>query len=375
MIDNDHFGKWYSHTNYQKEFLIPSAQKDYVFEQQDLTAGTWKRFHLMNFEFELPARDPSVFVRPLVKYRKKGSRTDFGLEFYTPDGDVLLRLLFLPAKVFDLHLNKQPLFKLPLISQHLKKINKKQVWKDLFIKEVGPWKINFSQMVYSLYLLHLRQIYFPKTIQSFSSVKERAFSLVELESQKNNYTSNLFMFYEKGLIHSFIMTVKKGNERADRVQQKILKEVSLHQSSPQLASFYYKEFKTLTYQSQVDQEGALLLLSSWTHDMEQVLFIKEMIQNLEKGESNKEVLGDLYNYAFARFGKTFSHRKIDGVKLPAQVLFQRNIELENIKNEREVEREIKFKNEVELSDDDVVDDLLKRAKKDVRRNGNKMTID
>jgi hypothetical protein len=125
----------------------------------------------------------------------------------------------------------------------------------------------------------------------------------------------------------------------------------------------YKEFKQLNFSRQVDQEGMLYLFSAWTHELNNLELLKEMIFFLERGRNNSKQLRPLYSFAMNHYGKTFTSKKIFNVHDDPNLILQRKIEIETIER---LEAASKNKPEMNL--------YLKKAKEEPGEESKDMVI-
>jgi hypothetical protein len=152
--------------------------------------------------------------------------------------------------------------------------------------------------------------------------------------------------------------------------------VSFRGGSESLSKILYLEFKNLEYRDQIDHKGMLYLLSAWTHSMNNKNLIVEMIERLEKGFKNQKQLESLYAYALKRYNSTFTRKNIDGLQLSDEVKLRRNIEIEEIKTEKILKSKVnRIIQKRELTEEEKLKVLLKKAKKNKKRGSGTIVID
>ncbi len=376
IIKNEYQSNWYSHPAFKKSFLTPSDEVEG--SSSDLgNSDLWQKFHFMDVEIPMPVHNPFFYVAPVLSFDKKTKSTNFGIRLYSEGDREISKIFFIRNRLFPDALKSQRLFKLPLIKKELKKYSKEQIWKDLFTKKIENWNIPFSKMLYNLYLIQLRSKVLPDKFKSYSLVKDTSTAIIELESLNKDYTTEMILTYSRGLIYSFLLLTEKDNKESALVRYKFLNEVSFQGGSRRLAQILYLEFKGLNYKDQLDHKGMLYLLSAWTHEMNESNYIREMIENLEKGNKNQRQLENLYRYALDRYGKTFTRKEVDNLDVNDEVLLNRKVELERRKEQKELARvkeEINNK-PIPLTEDQKLKRLLKKAKKNKKENNDQITID
>lgn len=114
----------------------------------------------------------------------------------------------------------------------------------------------------------------------------------------------------------------------------------------------YSEYRELSYNRRVDQEGMLYLFAAWSHEFKKREFLKEMIQFLERGEEKTMQLAPLYKFAYKKFGSTFSLK--DKLKEDAKSRLERKI-----KEELEEELRREKLNNAEIDDSRFENDEIK----------------
>lgn len=187
--------------------------------------------------------------------------------------------------------------------------------------------------------------------------------MIELVSADKDYKVELVLTLTGGTVYSYVLRTEKNNEESLKLRSKFLDVVSFSPIDVSMGRILYTEFKQLNFARQVDQEGMLYLLSSWSQDIENLDLFKEMIFYLERGQKNSRQLKGLYEFSYKQYGKTFTTRK-GGVGIEdGNITLQRNIELEDMERRKEAER---VKNlpppEPELGPDEKMNIYLKKAK-------------
>lgn len=373
-INHNYYSDWYSAPNFNDNLKYPS--KPIQADSSNLgNDDLWRKFHFMDVVLPLPVKNPFFFVSPILKYKNDSKRTDFGLKLYGADEREIAKIYFMPNKFFPNEINSQKLFKLPLIKKYLKSIPNDKLWNDLFTVKIDDWNIPFSQMIYNLYLLQIRRRLLPDKFNNFSLVEGTSTASIQLDSINKDYTTELLLTNNNGVIYSFVLICERNNTESKLIRDKFLKEVKFRGGSQYLSNILYKEFKGLEYTDQIDHLGMLYLLSAWTHDMNQTEYIREMIQHLEKGEGNQRQLESLYSYAQDRYNETFTTKEIDGLELDDNILLQRNVELEKKKELEELKNKKVEVKEVELTPEEKMKLMLQKAKRNKRSKKNRMIID
>lgn len=374
ILKENFYSEWYSLPNLKKQNLHPKG----LLEIEDSTLGNgnlWKQFHLIDVLIPLPIRNPFFYASPVLKYIKNKKTTEIGLKIYDGKEREISKLYFMQNRIFPSDINGQKLFQLPIIKKYIKSIGQEKIWKDLFTKDLGEWNIPFFEMAYNLYLLHLRTKLLPDKYISFGLVKNTKTAVIELQSKNKDYITELLLTKNRGVIYSFVLISEKENEESQQIRYKFLKETQFQGGSIYLSKIIYREFKALSFDRQVDQEGMLYLLSAWTHNPSNKDFLKEMILYLERGEKTQRQLESLYSYAYSRYGKTFSTKGVEGLNISDNLRLQKNLELEKKAEEEKLQNQIIKLEKKKLSKEEEIQLMLLKAKRKKRSKAKRMIID
>lgn len=366
----DHF---YAIQNFKPLYLnpvelteIPNYQEDYV--------QLWKEFPIRNSLIPLPTRHPLFLTVPMVEAKDKNTTDNLGMMIYSSTGRELSRVYTLPTGLYPDHSQGQELFKLPFVKNKILKRPLDTVWADIFSLKIENKNKSLDEMIYDLYIIHLRSKLLPKDTVKYGLIKDGKQAMIELNSPNKDYFVELIMTQNNGTVYSYLLRTEKINPDSIKLRAKFLSSISFSPVDKAMGRLLYTEFKQLNFARQVDQEGMIYLFSAWTQDMDSVELLKEMIFYLERGQNNKQQLKELYNYAFARYGKTFTNRLGTDQDDPGLQL-QQKIELEQAKLRLEAEKaRAQPLPDPVLSPDEKMNLYLKRAKEDKIKNKKEMTI-
>ncbi len=361
-IEGKSWDKYYSITDYKPLYLkpapldeIPSYVEDYV--------QLWKEFPLRNSLVPLPVRHPLFITVPIVQFRGKKAAPQIGMSLLSANGRELSRIYTIPTGLYQDYSLGQELFKLPFVRNRILKKDLDSLWKDIFSHEIVVKSKSMDEMIHDLYILHLRSKILPPTTVKYGLIKDGKQAMIELMSADQDYKVELVMTLTGGTIYSYVLRTERVNQESLKLRSKFLDVVNFSPIDVSMGRILYTEFKQLNFARQVDQEGMLYLLSSWSQDIENVDLFKEMIFYLERGQKNSKQLKGLYEYAYKQYGKTFTTRK-GGVGIEdGNITLQRSIELEDAERRREAER---LKGlpapEPDLAPDEKMNIYLKKAK-------------
>lgn len=372
-IEGKNWNKYYSIPGYKASYLKPVEIEEVPPYKEDY-GQLWKVFPLRNAQVPLPVRHPLFQTIPLVESNGEKAEPKFGMIILNPNDREITRIYTLPTGLAGDYSQGQELFKLPFVRNRILALPLDKLWKDVFTFNIEVKSKTLDEMIYDLYILHLRSKILPKDTIRYGLLKDGK-ALIELASNNKDYIVELIQTYDSGSIYSFILRTEKNNDESRKLRSKFLENISFTPVDPAMSKFLYTEFKQLNFARQVDQEGMLYLYSAWSQEMENVEMLKEMIFYLERGRTRGLQLRPLYKFAMKHYGKTFTTRNIFNEHEDPNLVLQRKIEIEKIEKAQEATREKeKPVAEPELTPDEKMNMYLKKAKEEGPAEAKDMTI-
>lgn len=368
------WNKYYYISKYSALYLKPVAIEEiapYVEDYKQL----WKSFPLRNALTPLPVRHPLFQTIPLVEFTGKTTAPQMGIVVLGSSGRELSRMYTLPTTLYQDHSQGQDLFKLPFVRNRILKLSVDKVWQDIFSHQIEVKSKSMDEMIYDLYILHLRSKILPKQTVRYGLMKGGNQALIELQSVDRDYSVELILTHDSGRVYSYALKTERNNPESKKLRSKFLEEISFSPVDAAMGKILYTEFKQLNFARQVDQEGMLYLLSAWSQELNNVELLREMIFYLERGRNNTVQLRALYTYALKQYGKTFTTRKIFNETDDPNLVLQRKIEIEDIEKKQQAETSKQaVPAPVELTPDEKMNLYLKKAKEEGPMAKDDMTI-
>lgn len=368
------WNRYYSLSNYTSSYLRPVSIEEIPPYKEDY-AQLWREFPLRNANIPLPVRHPMFQTIPVLDGKNTKLPPQLGIVILAPNGRELSRVYTMPMNLYEDHSQGQDLFKLPFVRNRILKLDLVKLWKDIFSYQIDVKSKSLDEMIYDLYILHLRSKYLPKGTIKYGLIKQGEQALIELVSKDKDYIIEMILTNNSGNIYSYILKTEKNNDESRKLRSKFLENISFQSADPAMGKFLYTEFKQLNFARQVDQEGMLYLFSAWSQDIESEDLLKEMIFYLERGRNNELQLKPLYRYALKKYGKTFTTRKNVNESDDAELALQRKIEVEDMDRKLDLELE-KNRPTVapDLTPDEKMNLYLKKAKEEGPVDNKDMTI-
>jgi hypothetical protein len=346
---------------------IESYNEDYV--------QLWKVFPIRNSLIPLPTRHPLFLTVPIIERKDKHSELHLGMTILSSTGREISRIYTLPTNHYRDYTIGQELFKLPFVRNRILKHNQQQVWRDVFSREIKVESKSLDEMIYDLYILHVRSELLPEETVRYGLIKDGKQVMIELLSRDKDYSVELVLTQDNGTIYSYVIVTEKRNEESQKLRTKFLSSVNFSPIDDAMANLIYKEFKHLNFSRQVDQEGMLYLFSAWSQNLQKVDYFKEMIFYLERGVRNTASLRVLYEFSFKHYGKTFTTRNTFDPHEDPEMALQRKIEIEEMQTRKKAEQsELKAAVAPALTPDEKMDMYLKKVKEEKARKKDDMTI-
>ena len=373
-INGKGYDRYYAIQNYRTILLgpveienIPPYQEDYV--------QLWKEFPLGHTMIPMPTRHPLFQSIPIIELSSKTTEPNLGIAFSDPGGREISRLYNLPKRLYQDHSQGQELFKLPYFRNRIRRNSLDQIWKDIFSYKIEVKEKPIDDMIYDLYILHLRSKILPQETIKYGLVKEGKLAMIEMLSNDKDYMVELVMIQSGGTILSYALKTENKRPESLKLRAKFLNTISFGARDEAIGRLLYTEFKQLNYARQVDQEGMLYLFAAWSQNTENQELMKEMIYYLERGQNSKKQLSTLYKYSFKKYGKTFTTRKDLDEQDDPELTLQRNIELEEKDNYKKAqESQLKVPESPALTPDEKMNIYLKKAKEQKAKEAEEMTV-
>lgn len=277
------------------------------------------QFHFSNFVLPLPLNHPIYSLIPTIKI--EGPLIRLGGNFL--DGKNAELFSFIVEKNYKLEMTSgdQKLFLLPIFKNYIARKSPAEIWTDLFSKKlslpsnvgksffqslVALREVTYSDLVYNLYILYNRAHIFPQNITRISFNPKTSQGLIEFQSDDPHYKIERLYLVEKGIIYSLTMKTKIDNISAESFRYRFLTDISYKASNLDSAIPIYAQYKGITYNNRIDQQGMTYLFSAWSHDSGNKEYIRVIILFLERGKSNLKYLKPFYEYAYKKFGSSLS---------------------------------------------------------------------
>lgn len=364
VLKGQSYQGWFEYSQFDKKWLLP-VEYPALKSAGDVNANLWQSFHMGDVVIPLPVRNPFYEIQPILNADASVDGL-FGLSFFSADKREISKVFFIKNVQFFNQINSQGLFKLPLIRKEILSYQQDDLWNKVFTKKLDSWNVSFSEMIENLYILQLRSSLLPERFKRFGLMKESQYALLEVESENKDFNSEYVFTRNHGIIYSMVLYTRKDNIEADKVRYKLLNDFRFRPTSKSLANIIHKEFTSLPFRVRTDQAGMLYLLSAWSHDPSRN-YIREMIEFLERGEGNELQLTPLYNYAYEKYGMTYTRR--DSQSGRGEVHLRRKIEIEKRREEARLRRSLENKKveEPRLSREEELNRTLNEAKKTKRR--------
>jgi hypothetical protein len=372
-VQGKEWNKYYSISNYKTLYLKPVALEEIPPYKEDY-AQLWKIFPLRNAKVPLPVRHPLFQTIPLIESTGEKSASQFGIIILSPDNREISRVYTLPNNLVEDHSQGQELFKLPFVRNRILKLPLEKLWKDVFTFEIVPKSKTLDELIYDLYILHLRSKILPKGTIKYGLINDGK-AVIELAGKDKDYIIELVMTYDSGSIYSYVLKTEKNKSESLKLRSKFLDNISFGPVDSAMGTFLYTEFKQLNFARQVDQEGMLYLFSGWSQELSNVELLREMIFYLERGKNRGAQLKPLYAYALKQYGKTFTTKKNVDENDDPNIVLQRKIDIEAIEEIQQANKEkVKQPVEPDLTPDEKMNLYLKKAKEEKIGDQEDMTI-
>ncbi len=355
--------RYYSLSQYKSLYLRPQAMDKMAPYQEDYVQ-LWRDFPISNCLIPLPTRHPLFQTIPIIELKDAKHGPHLGMIIIEPSRREISRIYTMPTTLYRDHSLGQDLFKLPFARNRILKKNLDTIWNDIFSYQIIPQEKNIDDMLYDLYILHLRSKILPRGTVRYGLLSPGK-AVIELLSKDKDYQVELAITQKNGNIYSFVIKTEKSNPDSQKLRSKFFQNISFMPIDSSMGKILYTEFKQLNFARQVDQEGMLYLFSAWSQDLGNKDLVRDMVYYLERGKNNGEHLKTIYKFAFGRYGKTFTTRKSFDENDDPNMVLQRKIEIEDVDRRMEINNAPRVRPlGPELTSEERMNLYLKKAKEE-----------
>jgi hypothetical protein len=317
----------------------------------DGSEGLYSVFHFTNFLISIPVNHVVYSLIPSIKIEHKSVK--LGALFLDVKNRELFSFMAEKLVPFEMTSGEQKLFLLPYFKNYINNKSNETIWKDIFSKKLSLpantgksffeslgqlQKISYSDLVYNLYILYNRHLILPKDVVNLQFDENSSVGLVELDSHTPNIKLEQIFFIKNGLIYSLKIKTKILSPSSMAFRANVLRNIQLKLSSPDSAVALYAQYKNISYANRIDQKGMTYLFMAWSHDIENISYVRVIISFLERGKENLKFLQPFYTYAYKKYGTSLSNDKNLIMESASEKLkrhMSEDLEAETRKNELE----------------------------------------
>lgn len=322
----ENWNNYYIIRGYRKDLLIPKPI-DPVEDYKEDFVQLWRPFPIRNTLIPLPVRHPLFKTIPLIQRYSSKTPPMIGMSIHSAKGRELSHIYTIAARYLPDYTLGQELFKLPFVRNRILKFDSQQVWRDLYSKNIEVKSKSMDEMIYDLYIIHLRSEMIPENAEKFGLI-DNDVAVIEIASTDKDYKIEMINKLLNGQIYTYVLKTDLKKNESKKLRSKFLSSINFSHVDSAMGDILYREFKNLSYQRKIDQEGMLYLFAAWSLDIEKSELMREMIFYLERGTQNQLQLIPLHHFAFAHYGSTFTTKNTEtGFADPALEL-QKLIELD-----------------------------------------------
>lgn len=328
----------------------------------------WENLHFNDFKIPFPVRHPSFLVVPWIE--KEGQEYLFGFQVLNYNYEVINKVVIRKSQRFKLELYHHRIFQLPLFEKMILEKGLRSAWKDLFTKDffespylktpsvfetLFPSNIPLTQMVYDLFIMTVRERFFPVKLEEIAYWPKRELGIIEVKDDETlagkpkKFHQEVIYYLEGDQIYTIEVKTRLEDFMAEKYRQKLLENISFKKSEKDSSIPLYASFQSLDYKMKLTPNGLNYLYAAFSHQKESKTFLSQMIRFLERGKNEKVYLDPLYNYAYQRHGTNFSN-EMDKLQETAEEKLKRKteeeerLEREKLENEDILDVRENFKN-------------------------------
>lgn len=301
-------------------FLASKTITESEINEESMNIGKWENLHLANFIVPIPIEHPLFRMHPHIILRRDHTAAP-GIRIGNKFTREFFSLVEMGQIPFDIKINQQKLFQLPLYKKSIFKMTPSKVWRDVFAKNLNLiegkesnilqytkslLRIPYNELVYNLYILLIRVRLFPKNLESISYDSKRKVHLIQTNSVDDRFVQEILYHRVGPSIYKIYLRTKKWKKEAALARHMFLQSFAFKKSNETAHVPLYGRFQNLSYRDKKGLLGPIYFYAAWTHQMENESFIKQFIHYLERSDVNSEIVIRLYEYAFKKYGTNFS---------------------------------------------------------------------
>ncbi|CAM9983038.1 unnamed protein product, partial [Chrysoparadoxa australica] len=237
-----------------------------------------------------------------------------------------------------------------------------------FFDVLTPGQIPLTEMVYDLFVLSVRERFFPIKMKSINWWKKRNMGIIELddsskvEGSSKDFLTEVIFFLHRDQVYTIEIKTVKEDYAAEKYRQRLLEVLSYKQSEPDSSIPIYASFQNLTYAQKLTPHGLTYLFAAFSHNKKSENFLRQSIRFMERGRNDRIYLDPLYKYGYALYGTNFS-KMLNKIQETAQEKLKRKIEEEETAERRKLENmDILDEKESFKSEEEKIKVFLQRAK-------------
>lgn len=313
------------------EYINISASKNNILlgeeieiSSEEIHRSIWKTTHLKNFNIPVPFSHPLIYVVPHAEY--KYDRSELGFSFQSMSGAEIFRFYEEKSELFKTEIDRNKLFSIPIIRNIIFDKSQKQIFKDLFSRDIffGNRKVpdlsqglfksilfsDWKNLIYNLFIYKLRIKYFDfSNIENLFWDNQHSIGIISFKSDKTGDKNELLYFLHDGIIYKMRISYKEWNAQSKKIKSLVITNLEFLKSVEEASISIYADYRSLSYKQQIGHDGMIFLFSAWSHHPDDQKFLKEMIHRLERGKEANEQLRILYKYSLNKFKRTFSSKE------------------------------------------------------------------
>ncbi|MCK5883759.1 MAG: hypothetical protein KAG61_08725 [Bacteriovoracaceae bacterium] len=315
-----HPAKLYGEKNFKMERVEGIYHED---------ESLWGIFPFSNVQISLPLKHPQIRVLPHLNLPKgTAEKLEMGLTYTDQNYHKLVTMILKRHGKFQFpFISDHKLFSLPLFKKYILGKSNKQIWKDLFTRDLTTtfilrkhfksrnlvdyltdlYSVSYRDLVYSLFIYYLRIELLNEDFEESRYFEGRGMGVIYIPPKsEKSFQKEIVFILEKGEIYTVEIVSKIKSIMAESLRIRLLEHLKYVEDSDSNAHEIYALYKRVDYEERISNLGMMYLYTAWSHVPENTKFLKELIHFLERGKDNSIPLEILYRYAYEKYGSNFS---------------------------------------------------------------------
>ena len=335
---------------------------------EKLNNDYYELFPIGEFELSILINQPLIKVLPEITLKNR--RDLFTIKFIDNYGDEVFSFEYLGKKsaviiegkdsLFDLEISKNIIFDKSLQEVQINILNKEIIINN----DISFWRfllkpnLSVEEIIYDLFILKQREL---RGFEYSDKVYDKKIHIKDISDGKEKVEEK-WVYLEKGHLYEFKVSFSKWKTFSTKIRSALLQNLKVKTFPSSKKTEIYNQFRKIPFKERHLPNNIFKLMSAWTLDFSDELFMKEIIRTLERSKVYESpLLVSLYTYSRKKFGETFTTR--DNFLRVKETSSQRLKRLKELEDQSGQLNDKRFKEDINIrSGEEIVNENIEESK-------------